>query len=94
MTFKSIVENIIEREARQALEKVLDNNDGFDFGTVELQSKDKMFQNFAVDFEEFGKPWTYRVIGFISDLGFVTPTHYRLGDGAQWHNIKNGMEVR
>lgn len=94
MTYKSIIENIIEREARQALEKVLYNYGGFDFGTVDMQSKDKMFQNFAVDYKELGKPFNYRVIGFINEIGYVTPTHYRLGDGAKWYDIKNGMETK
>lgn len=94
MTFKSIVEHIIEREARQALEKVTETKNGFDFGKVEMQSKDKMFQNFAVDLKELGTPYEYRVIGFINDIGFVTPTHYQLGSGSQWYDIKNGMEVK
>lgn len=94
MTYKSIVANLVEREARQALEKVLGNNGGFDFGTVEMQSKDGEYQNFAVDFKEFGRPWTYRVIGFICNSGFVSPTHYRLGNSAQYYDIQNGKEVR
>jgi hypothetical protein len=94
MTFKSIVENIIEREARQALEKVLESQNSLEFGAVDLQDKDKIFQNFAVDFTELEKPYTHRVIGFIDRLGQVKPTYYRLCDEAQWYDITSGAAIR
>lgn len=88
MTYKSIVKNIVEREARKELSKAL-NTDALDFGTVEMKTKSKPFQDWAVDFKEIGKPWEIRVIGFIDESGYVTVVKYRYNNSGQWYDMKN-----
>ena len=80
MTYKSIVENMVEREARHMMERIHDDETRwYDFGVVDMQSKDKLFQNFAVDLERHDGCIinAIRVIGFISAEGFITCTHWR-----------------
>lgn len=84
MTFKSIIENIVEREARAKLLEVV-QNERMGFGAVEMMSKDNLFQNFTVYFKSF--PNYYRVLGFISENGFVTICNWRNLSDSEWRRF-------
>jgi len=98
MTHKSILSNIIERESRTALEEAIQSEyrkfghdqykDAYlDFGTVEFTTKDRLFQSFAVYIHQIGTPYNYVVIGYVTDTGFVHPTHWRDRTDNEWKKL-------
>lgn len=77
VTFKGIVLEIIEREARKALETELGDDVLLDFGAVEITHKGNESMCFAVECKVLNGHTHYRVIGFISQFGRVVCTRWR-----------------
>lgn len=65
MTFKSIVENIVQHDAQNAIQKVTGNM--MELESIRWEKPDDMFRNWTATFYVNGL--YYVVSGFISDIG-------------------------
>lgn len=80
MTYKTIITNIIERNARQQLTNEINKESEIhlDFGAVEFTNHDTDTQSFIALYKEIGKPWSYQVLGYISENGYISLCGYRV----------------
>ena len=95
MTYKSIVENVVERTARQQLDRVLNrfNKEIYlDFGAVKFTDESKEMKDFTVTIKELGGfPLTYEVYGYVNEYGFVTIVFYKIN--SKRYDIGTGKEI-
>lgn len=92
MTFKSILEAQVERDARLTIER----QEGIDLGhgIVEWGLKDGDFYNYTVLFKEFSFSYTsWTAVGIITSLGFITTICWRNEDkGHAWTKKNEGEQ--